>query len=270
MGRRPAHRNPETYRRALEWHLTSYPGLLRQLRETTGGVEGFLRALLENDDPALNRILRLLSELEDEADPHLRMRRRHKEETDTEWGLTWKPDFQPDPPEEKRFEQFRTRAHCPTVEEARVSAERWASGAAQPVLTLSGPPGTGKSHLAKAAYWGITSRGQTVFYISEGQLLEEFHRWVARKQIDILMRDLIEVPWLILDDLGTQAMGEWAQGIYDHLINARHESAGANRFMVTTNLLAKDIQPRVASRIGDRMKAIVVSIEAPDYRRQGF
>lgn len=256
--------DPERFRRALDWHLRSQPILQTKLRQAST-VQDFVRTLLDEDNPGLGPILRFIDDLEDADDPGLQERQRRKEEVNRAWEITWEPEFQPPPPEHKTFEEFKTR-RAASVQKARAAAERWSSREGQPILTLSGPPGTGKSHLAKAAYAAVVSRGGRAFFVSEGQLVEEFHSWVGLGKLDRLQRDLREVPWFILDDLGTQAMGEWAQGLFDHLITARHESAGATRFMVTTNLLAKDIQPRVASRIGDRLKATVVAIDAPDYR----
>jgi len=152
------------------------------------------------------------------------------------------------------------------VLKARVAARAWADGLGKALITLMGPPGTGKSHLAKAAYVNITQRGETVFYMTEGDLIKELHRAVGDSTLSRFLDDLQAVPWLIIDDVGTQAMSPWAKGNFDHIINARWESFGATRTFFTTNLAGKDLPPRVASRIADTMRAEVITIKATDYR----
>ena len=54
----------------------------------------------------------------------------------------------------------------------------------------------------------------------------------------------------------------------DEIINARWRGAGGLRTMVTLNFKSKDMPPRIASRLGDKSRSLVVQIEAEDMRKE--
>ena len=73
---------------------------------------------------------------------------------------------------------------------------------------------------------------------------------------------------LIIDDLGLAALTDTMRGVMDEIINARWRGAGGLRTMVTLNFKSKDMPPRIASRLGDRSRSLVVQIDAEDMRKE--
>jgi len=79
-----------------------------------------------------------------------------------------------------------------------------------------------------------------------------------------LFKALLEAPVLILDDLGAQKSSPWAEEKLYQLLNHRHLARAYT--VVTTNKKLGDLEPRIASRLGDREVSEVYEITAPDYR----
>ena len=143
----------------------------------------------------------------------------------------------------------------------------WVARRGPPILTLAGSPGVGKSHLTDAAGSVLLAQGEDVVFREASKLFEEFHQAVGSNRLDDLLQAYGSVPWLIVDDFGQGAATDWGRDIQDRLVNDRWTGArGGLRTLVTTNLKAADLPPRVASRLRDRALACVVAISAPDYR----
>jgi DNA replication protein DnaC len=132
------------------------------------------------------------------------------------------------------------------------------------ILVLSGPTGTGKTHLALATAWEWFDDGCRVVFADIAELLENlrggYDDSTYRKRLELIKRcDL-----LVIDELGVQATKEWAAEKIDVIINHRY----INRLplIVTTNAKGEDLPPRVASRLVDHSCSQVVQIDATDYR----
>jgi len=177
------------------------------------------------------------------------------------------------------FEDFHQEVKgrtVPTLVEALKAVRQWVSGVGSPILTLIGPPGTGKTHLSTAAGRYLEERGESVLFRREGDMMAEFRSAVPLGQVEEILRTLSSVPWLIVDDLGTANVG--ASGMLwelrDRLFDARWNGAGtwkgALRTLVTTNLRSKELPLRVSSRLRDtRWGNPIVGIDALDYRVHG-
>jgi hypothetical protein len=72
---------------------------------------------------------------------------------------------------------------------------------------------------------------------------------------------------LILDDLGTEKLTDWAAEKLDTLID--HRYIKGLPLVVTTNVPAAQLSPRIASRLQDRRLGRVVTLSGPDYRISG-
>ena len=170
-----------------------------------------------------------------------------------------------------RFDQFVLDPDIPTLLLAFDAAGAWAHGLGPYLVTLSGPPGVGKTHLALAAAREVMEHDHPIIYRTEKGLLDQLHQ-AMRKDEDGLagvMQEVAEIPWLVLDDLGAGAVSEWDKTHIDQLINARWQGIAAQlRTLVTTNLVGSSLSPRIASRLGDVHNAKAILIRAPDYRRQ--
>jgi DNA replication protein DnaC len=76
--------------------------------------------------------------------------------------------------------------------------------------------------------------------------------------------EIRDVPFLVLDDLGTQNSTPWAQEKLFQIINHRYVNKLPT--VITSNLEVAEIDDRVSSRLNDRDLVVNITIIAPDYR----
>ncbi len=67
-------------------------------------------------------------------------------------------------------------------------------------LVLAGPPGIGKTHIAKAIGHEVCRRGYDVLFRKTNRLLEELADPMSSRRTQRLMKRCLQVPLLILDD----------------------------------------------------------------------
>ena len=95
-----------------------------------------------------------------------------------------------------------------------------------------GPPGTGKSHLARAIGRAAIQQGYRVTYREAHTLLEEIAEAAVDGTRKALVADLATVPLLIIDDLGMRKLPHTAAEDLLELIMRRYERAST---MLTSN-----------------------------------
>ena len=173
------------------------------------------------------------------------------------------------------FAEFRpdgaglTGDRARNLAEARALAAAWAEEP-RGSLTFTGGPGCGKTHLAAAIAGRALARGGDVFFADAPDLLDELREAYSNggeRGFGPLFRRLREAPLLVLDDFGAHQSTPWAREKLHQLVNYRWTAELPTA--VTTNLgLAEiaDIDPRIASRLGDVRRSVVYQILAPDYR----
>lgn len=175
---------------------------------------------------------------------------------------------------EDGFAKFKRRRKFPDVQKAKELVTEWVERRGPGMLTLSGPTGTGKSHLAQAAatllqpdddYDGMSVRCP-VIYREETAMMSELRRGARNGTLDDMLLQLCEVRWLVIDDLGMTALSDWGNEQIDRIINARWSNADHVRTLVTTNLLSDELPVRVASRLRDTQRGRAILIDADDFR----
>lgn len=137
--------------------------------------------------------------------------------------------------------------------EALGVVKRWLPDASLTFLVLCGAKGTGKSVAATWAVREAIRRGDTGAFrrVSELAKLSQFDAGAAELEY------LKGVHLLVLDDFGTELLGDYARAQLHELLDHRHETYG--RTVITSNLpwLATtrngQTVPGLADRLGERL-----------------
>ena len=145
-------------------------------------------------------------------------------------------------------------------------------------LVLSGPYGSGKSHLAYAVASACLRAGHAVYISTVPDLLEALRRGYGRQDNDSFERryDAISrAELLVLDDLGAQSDTSWATEKLYQIVDFRYRRRLP--LMVTTNVNpfapGDRIDPRIHSRLMDGAHvpggfSQVQLLTAGDYRQR--
>jgi DNA replication protein DnaC len=145
--------------------------------------------------------------------------------------------------------------------------ERWDHKA--PGWLLTGGVGAGKTHLAAALCHHLAKLHVPARMVKAPGLLQMIRRTYDRDTADDArydLRRLDEARVLVLDDLGTERVTDWAQEQLHTLVDGWYEAG--RPLMVTTNLdleqLAAQLGDRIASRLSEMTRPLV--LKAPDRR----
>lgn len=176
-----------------------------------------------------------------------------------------------------------------SVRQARMACFRMTSGFApgDPGIALSGPVGTGKTHLMAGVVRALTlDNGVPCKFIEFTHLLSDIKQGYEQGKGETeIIEGLVRVPVLIIDELGKGLSTEWQIAILDALISRRYNLRVTT--LLTTNFpfeaqrrppsaQARDafdrtsLEDRVGSRMVSRLREMCRfhTIDAPDYRRR--
>ena len=128
-------------------------------------------------------------------------------------------------------------------------------------LIITGPNGSGKTHLAAAIANRCIGRGQVVFFVQVADLLDHLRATFAPDS-DLSYSDLFEqvrnTPLLILDGLGSQSTTAWAQEKLQQIINHRFNAELPT--VVTTASEIGELDPYIRSRLQSRDLSRVIEV----------
>ena len=128
-------------------------------------------------------------------------------------------------------------------------------------LILTGPHGSGKTHLASAIGHSIIEKGHLVLFVHVPDLVDHlrstFHP-TSETSYSELFEQVKNTPFLILDDLGLQISSTWAQEKLRQIINHRYNLELPTIITIGDNLSKFD--PYILSRIKDDNNGQIVDL----------
>ena len=141
--------------------------------------------------------------------------------------------------------EYQPEAYAKAYEYAKDFEDNRGNG-----LMMIGNAGTGKTHLAAAiTHYVIEEFGATVKFGCFTDILTDIKKSFSTDE-DIV-RQLKEVPLLVIDDLGKERQSEWSDSILYEVINSRYEDYMPT--IITTNLNPKQLEARFGEAILSRL-----------------
>ena len=166
-----------------------------------------------------------------------------------------------------------------TLEEALDRSRKFAD--AFPVVSRGlfflGDPGVGKTHLAVAILkQAIQTRGARGLFYDTRDLLKvirsTYNPVVKTTELDVL-RPVMEVDLLVLDDLGAEKTSEWVEETLNLIVNTRYNERRLTIFTSNYLDIPDDTDPNsLLFRIGFRMRSRLhemadsLQLDGADYR----
>ncbi len=133
-------------------------------------------------------------------------------------------------------------------------------------LTLIGWVDQGKTHLAIAVARTWLLNGRPARYIHVPLMLDELRSEIGNADPNFEKSFLffLRVQLLVLDDLGTEKLTEWARERLETLIDHRYVNCLPT--IITTNRPLSELTPRICSRIQRYEHSEIVALEDEEYR----
>ena len=134
-------------------------------------------------------------------------------------------------------------------------------------LLLMGEPGTGKTHLAVATMIYIINEFiMPAKFISFNSFLEEIKMGFGENSDKV--KTVIEMPLLVVDDIGKEKKTEWSNGVLYRIINERYEAMLPT--IITTNLMPPELEKHCGDATFSRIIEMTEAVDCrgADYRKR--
>ena len=162
---------------------------------------------------------------------------------------------------------FDSWIQIPEAKEAYEAARDWAQGDAQFIhLTIYGPTGNGKTHLANASCLALNQHGVHCVLWTVSELLEHLRAAIGDSTIHTELNVLKELPVLILDDWKATHETYWSIDKLEEIVDYRYRYQ--KPLMITTNEQLQTIPERVIDRMSEKDLSKLVFNQAPSYRQR--
>ncbi len=138
-------------------------------------------------------------------------------------------------------------------------------------LLITGPTGVGKTHIATAIAGDRISKLKPVYFGFMPNILERLRNF-NDGQPNNFFNFLVEHPFLIIDDLGSQTNSIWAEEKIYQLIVSRHNNQLPTVITTRASNIKEDlgfnpqINEAIISRLGDVNIVVKLPIVSADYR----
>jgi DNA replication protein DnaC len=139
-------------------------------------------------------------------------------------------------------------------------AQRYAA-APQGWLVLTGPSGSGKSHLAAAIANDVLERDENVLWVFVPDFLDHLRTTFSPTSdisYDQLFATVRDTALLVLDDLGAQSGSPWAEEKLYQILAHRYDRALPT--VITTSKLLDTFEGRIRSRLQDPTISQLVAV----------
>ncbi len=133
-------------------------------------------------------------------------------------------------------------------------------------LVISGEPGTGKTHLAVGIAINCINNDNIVIYKST----QEFIDIITNSNSDSsenTFNELINYPFLIIDDYGNQKYSEWIEEKMDHLFTYRYTRKLPTVIVINKNIL--DFDDRSQARFTDPNLVQTIHLDSKENNHKG-
>lgn len=154
------------------------------------------------------------------------------------------------------FDRDRAPEACDALEAFAARPSGW--------VVLSGKVGTGKTHLLVATARALLDAGHRPLYVIVPNFMDYLRAGIKGGEVDGRVDQARQAEVLLLDDLGAEAETDWASDKFFQIINDRYNAGAPTVF--TTNLLLRQLPPRLASRLQDIALSQVFVLVGDDYR----